>query len=631
MIKYLYISLVLLLCPIKSETFNFLHLPIQEEGRVKPLDSFARNQLLKIYGKTTLTIYDQKKYEISAIDWLYAILRQEQSSLNQSIFKIQNPDVVNALNLDKTEKLLYSFNQINAGLSEENNVELIERIAKTDKKFLTLVEKQILDLNVKHKLFIDLFNSASCVIPILKISNPLIAEAFGVAANDKISYSYYLRNQIQIHHKLQKIMQSIDENVEDELTLFELKNIMDAIAIFENELFIRNHSGKLNSSNMLKIIPGLNEWSSPWNIIDQIKTVGSTNSEYSRLLILLEQIFNDNNNTKNSNLLEYKNILQTLTDVKPNILVREVNYNQSNLFLWSLIFYIISLISLFTLSIFKKLPKNFKLIPFLMIGIGFLYHLAGIVIRMTILERPPVSTLYESIIFVGLIAVLFSIILEFIKKDNLSLYIGSISGIILHYLSFGYAADGDTLGVLVAVLNSNFWLATHVTTITVGYAATVICSLIGHLYLIKAVFNPSDRSQLKTIYNNMLAMTFIALFFTMFGTILGGIWGDQSWGRFWGWDPKENGALLIVMWLLMMIHLKISGMVKAQGYALGLVLANITVALAWFGVNLLSVGLHSYGFTDGAAFNLFAFIVFEVLFGFGFYGLLKYKNFIKHE
>ena len=164
MIRYLYISLVLLLCPIKSETFNFLHLPIQEEGRVKPLDSFARNQLLKIYGKTTLTIYDQKKYEISAIDWLYAILRQEQSSLNQSIFKIQNPDVVNALNLDKTEKLLYSFNQINAGLSEENNVELIERIAKTDKKFLTLVEKQILDLNVKHKLFIDLFNSASCVI-----------------------------------------------------------------------------------------------------------------------------------------------------------------------------------------------------------------------------------------------------------------------------------------------------------------------------------------------------------------------------------------------------------------------------------------------------------------------------------
>ena len=234
--------------------------------------------------------------------------------------------------------------------------------------------------------------------------------------------------------------------------------------------------------------------------------------------------------------------------------------------------------------------------------------------------------MYESIIFVGLITVFFSIILEIIKKDHLSLFIGSIGGIILHYISFGYAADGDTLGVLVAVLNSNFWLATHVTTITTGYGATVICSLIGHLYLIKAVFKPNDKAQLKTIYNNMLAMTFIALFFTMFGTILGGIWGDQSWGRFWGWDPKENGALLIVMWLLMMLHLKISGWVKGEGYALGLVLVNITVALAWFGVNLLSVGLHNYGFTEGAAFNLLIFIIFELLFGLIFYIKIKFNQ-----
>ena len=83
----------------------------------------------------------------------------------------------------------------------------------------------------------------------------------------------------------------------------------------------------------------------------------------------------------------------------------------------------------------------------------------------------------------------------------------------------------------------------------------------------------------------------------------------------------------MIMWLLMMIHLKISGMVKGEGYALGLVLANITVALAWFGVNLLSVGLHSYGFTDGAAFNLLVFIIFEIFFGLTLYGMIKYKNY----
>jgi ABC-type transport system involved in cytochrome c biogenesis, permease component len=124
----------------------------------------------------------------------------------------------------------------------------------------------------------------------------------------------------------------------------------------------------------------------------------------------------------------------------------------------------------------------------------------------------------------------------------------------------------------------------------------------------------------------MMGTTFIALFFTMFGTILGGIWGDQSWGRFWGWDPKENGALLIVMWLLMMLHLKLSGWVKGAGYALGLVLANITVVLAWFGVNLLSVGLHNYGFTEGAAFNLLIFIIFELLFGSLLYTKIRWNK-----
>ena len=111
----------------------------------------------------------------------------------------------------------------------------------------------------------------------------------------------------------------------------------------------------------------------------------------------------------------------------------------------------------------------------------------------------------------------------------------------------------------------------------------------------------------------------MALFFTLFGTILGGIWADQSWGRFWGWDPKENGALLIVLWQLMMIHMRLSGLAKPKEFALGMALNNIIVALAWFGVNLLQVGLHSYGFDDGVARNLFMFIGFEIIFCLGTY------------
>tara|TARA_B000000557_G_C20430254_1_gene298482 strand:- start:65 stop:535 length:471 start_codon:yes stop_codon:yes gene_type:complete len=141
---------------------------------------------------------------------------------------------------------------------------------------------------------------------------------------------------------------------------------------------------------------------------------------------------------------------------------------------------------------------------------------------------------------------------------------------------------------------------------------------VGHLYLIQEIRGVNSAS-LKSIFNNMFGITLLALFFTLFGTILGGIWADQSWGRFWGWDPKENGALLIVLWQLMMIHMRLSGLAKPKEFALGMALNNIIVALAWFGVNLLQVGLHSYGFDDGVARNLFMFIGFEIIFCLGTY------------
>ena len=110
------------------------------------------------------------------------------------------------------------------------------------------------------------------------------------------------------------------------------------------------------------------------------------------------------------------------------------------------------------------------------------------------------------------------------------------------------------------------------------------------------------------------------LFSSLFSELFWVEFGRINLGEdFWGWDPKENGALLIVMWQIMMLHLRITGMVKPIGFALGMILNNIVVILAWFGVNLLSVGLHSYGFASGIALNLVLFITFELVTGFGTY------------
>jgi ABC-type transport system involved in cytochrome c biogenesis permease subunit len=141
--------------------------------------------------------------------------------------------------------------------------------------------------------------------------------------------------------------------------------------------------------------------------------------------------------------------------------------------------------------------------------------------------------------------------------------------------------------------------------------------MIGHIYLVQLYRENSHENgglNLSSLQQSMMGATLFSLFFSILGTILGGIWADQSWGRFWGWDPKENGALLICLWLLALLHGKLAGYLKPKFYALFLSLTSIVVAFAWFGVNLLNVGLHSYGFTNSLANNLIYFSLFEILF-----------------
>ena len=117
-----------------------------------------------------------------------------------------------------------------------------------------------------------------------------------------------------------------------------------------------------------------------------------------------------------------------------------------------------------------------------------------------------------------------------------------------------------------------------------------------------------DRAFGRMIYGTLC----FALLLSFLGTVLGGLWADDSWGRFWGWDPKENGALMIVLWNALILHARWGGMVKTRGIAVLSMFGSIITAWSWFGVNQLGVGLHSYGFTESVAFWLVVFAVSQL-------------------
>ena len=157
--------------------------------------------------------------------------------------------------------------------------------------------------------------------------------------------------------------------------------------------------------------------------------------------------------------------------------------------------------------------------------------------------------------------------------------------------------------------DTNFWLATHVVVITLGYASTFVAGFLALVYILRGVFTKTlTGTTAKSLSRMVYGIVCFATLFSFVGTVLGGIWADQSWGRFWGWDPKENGALIIVLWNALILHLRWGGIIRERGLMTCAIAGNIVTSWSWFGVNMLGIGLHSYGFMDAAFMWLMLFV-----------------------
>jgi cytochrome c-type biogenesis protein CcsB len=249
---------------------------------------------------------------------------------------------------------------------------------------------------------------------------------------------------------------------------------------------------------------------------------------------------------------------------------------------------------------------------------SFLFQIYGFALRCYISGHPPVTNMYESVIWVAFGCMLFGFILESVYRKRIialgALVFGTIALVIADNVS---GAVDDSIHPLEPVLRNNMWLTIHVLTITLGYAAFALSMILGNMGVGQWVVFGKESKELP---NRQLAFfayraVQVGVILLAAGTILGGVWADYSWGRFWGWDPKETWALIALLGYLALIHARFRGMVGPFGFLVGCVAAFLGVVMAWYGVNfVLGAGLHSYGFGSGGVTYVATYCAIQLLF-----------------
>jgi len=479
----------------------------------------------------------------------------------------------------------------------------VESLLSRDPASLNKDERALLSLHQKTATYIGLMRSLSLILPL----NVDVPPRYGdFSDQENIAYLDLARFDARIMNDLQSIIQRKGEDIG------RYTDAEKQTALLGYDLQSIRAGGAMNDG--LKIMPlkwddaRAQEFQSPWQLI--LSGQGSPeNAQYLSLWRDMAQDYRatDHRAWSETSPATLAHIKERLGSAYPQTkFTLERIYHNIQPYSIAAFFYAAALLLLLIYTL-RNISGASVMAKYALLG-GTLFHAAAIGLRVLILDRPPVGTLYESVLFVALICAALGVILSRKNVNALYIFCGSFAALLLLLIAPFITTESQTLGVLSAVLNTNFWLATHVLCITIGYGVAVMTALCAHGYLIakaapKLLPKISADALLQITYRFSLA----ALLFTAVGTILGGIWADQSWGRFWGWDPKENGALLIVLWIIWLQHGRLSAHVNAVQFAAGMAALNIIVALAWFGVNLLSVGLHSYGFTAGLAWGLAVF------------------------
>jgi len=598
-------------------------MPIQDGGRIKPLSTYAGFTMLSLHGARSMKIQgkDGEEYKIKPAEWLLDALFRPQYAIEQPTFRIDNSSALEAIGVKTRGKRdRYSYSDIESG--REKLAELAKSYAPIESKKRDPMQNQIVDLAANLQVYESLLGYFS-----FARSGVILRGSGQDGAPDKrADVSALMATAPQIRSQIDQSKAHSGAEMEPRLRDL-LEQVLDASNFAKFGLFIipstdKNEKNWSSAGNVIMdVMSGASK--DPDAAIEDIKSletmarsVGVDEPSFRKQIVAVHDRFV----ARAENRGEYKNI------------ELEASYYRKNWFLYAVVWFLLGTLSALAMWATGRSTagKVFSWITWgtTLAGVG--YCTTAIVKRCIIMERPPVGNLYDTIIFIATTGVAFALLVEWLVKRRFALGLAPIlgTGLIVLARRFELGDAKDHMDPLVAVLDSNFWLTIHVITITLGYAAGFLSSFLstGYILLRGLQLDGGDLALRRALTRAVYGMLCFTLFLSLVGTVLGGIWANYSWGRFWGWDPKENGALLIVLWMLSILHARLGGYLREWGLHLASVFTAVIVTFSWWHVNFLGVGLHNYGFTAGKSTIWGFYIAMLVILTFGIIAMVLEKE-----
>ena len=560
---------------------RFGQLPVAYQGRVKPLDTLARNALSVVSNRGTLFVEPEnptglrKLFGIPikrpATEWLLDLISGTEASRHHRVIRIDNLDVLQTLGLETRDGYRYSL------------TEFFEHFNEFDKQIKLAREVPEQQRTLPQRKFMELGNQ-------IGLLNTLKA-SFASAQVSTESKESLQQSLLALDREIQSLSQTAPRSVPPATPQGTWQFRLEA----ERDEMFAKASGK-----------EVNEATIAWRAMLKAYSAGDVRA-FNDQVAAYGELIQQRADAEALAEAETATLRKEAEKLRPARVRFEAFFNHFSPFTLAMSLYCVAFLltaaSWLGWTVVLNRSANWLL------WFTFMLHTFALVARIYISGRPPVTNLYSSAVFIGWAAVLFALLFEKIYRIGIGNIMASVIGFPTLFIAHNLAGDGDTFSVLQAVLDTQFWLATHVVCITLGYSTTLLAGALGIVYIfaghVTKVLSQEDRRQLLRMTYGTLCF---ATFFSFIGTVLGGLWADDSWGRFWGWDPKENGALIIVIWNALVLHARWGGIVARRGLAVLAIFGNVVTAWSWFGVNAMGVGLHAYGFRSGMAFWLLVFV-----------------------